>query len=233
MAAAEPTGARLDGGKDLWCHPGVVNRLLPLLLVSLGLGACKGGEVTVGTVPAAGPPADAVAAPANSGAPVAGGQPMTDPAAASGVFEDREHGVWFKAPTPDFRLLTGAAATALHPDAVVALENPPGKCKGYVTVTPAAGRSAQDAAAAVREGFDLRDVKVTEDDELLYCSKTGWRVEAWGTNAAGEPAGRRATFLVVGGRLYGVYALSDGTIFTRMRRCLDSVTAAFDLLDAP
>lgn len=153
----------------------------------------------------------------------------TETTATVTPFEDRERGVWFLPPSEDFEVLTGSDALAFGPYVVVALRNGP-KCSGFVTVEPAAGRSAEQAAAAVRGGFDLKDVRIVEDEALLYCDKTGWRVEAWGTNAAGDPAARRATYLVQGDRLYGVFAHGDGTIHTRMRRCLDSITAGFELL---
>jgi|GEM_PF-3312331 len=153
----------------------------------------------------------------------------TDTTPPVAAYEDPELGVWLMPPSADFEILTGEAAAALSADAAVAMTNNL-KCRGYVTVAAADGKSAEQAAEVVRGGFDLSEARVVEDDAVIYCGKTGWRVEAWGKNAAGEPAARRATFLVEGGRLYTVYALGDNTIHTRMRRCLDSVTAAFDLL---
>ncbi len=154
---------------------------------------------------------------------------MFDTDAPPPALSDREHGVWLQPPSTDFAVVSGADAAALHADAVAGLVEGP-KCKGFVTVKAADGVSPEGAAATAREGFGLSEAKVVQDEAVLYCGKTGWRVEVWGTNAKGDPAARRVTFLVNEGRLYGVYGHGDGSIHTRMRRCLDTITAAFDLL---
>lgn len=153
---------------------------------------------------------------------------MFDADAPPPALSDRVNGVWLQPPNADFAVVTGADVTALHPDAVAGLIEGP-KCKGFVTVKPAGDVSAEAAAATVRESsFGLSEPKVVQDEAVLYCGKTGWRLEVWGTNAKGDPAARRVTFLVNEGRLYGVYGHGDGTIHTRMRRCLDTITAAFE-----
>ena len=121
--------------------------------------------------------------------------PPEDAMPATATFDDRALGVFFAAPDADFALLTGEAARAVHPEAVAVLDKG-AKCRGFVTVAPLGGRTLAAAAAAAKAGLGFAEPRVVQDEELLYCSKTGWRLEVWGQTAAGEPVARRLSFLV-------------------------------------
>jgi len=123
----------------------------------------------------------------------------------------------------------GAALTTFEPDAVMGFVR--GKtCEGWVAVTPRVEPSPRPAALralAERRAVATWDVHVDED--ALYASHTArrWEIQRRdGDSVVSE----RASFLVEGPRLYALHARARDTDYGRRRRCLDTVTAAFDVM---
>lgn len=140
--------------------------------------------------------------------------------------------VFAQSPSADHRLLDEAAAKALHPRAVLGLEES-GRCHGFATVEPLAGRTIEEAARAALAEVGLREQerRFVQDEAVLYSSHTAWRIEAWGTDEAGAPRATRITVASEQGHAFAFYAVTSETMHVRMRRCLDTITAAFDMLE--
>lgn len=133
-------------------------------------------------------------------------------------------------PEPEWQWLEGDAVKAHDPDAVLGLLRDE-ECRGYVTVVPKVESSPRDAAnriLAERKAQGIWDVHVDED--VLYAGHTARRWELQRELPGRETkVSIRASFLVEGPRLYGLYAIGTHEDYGRRRRCLDQVTAAFDV----
>jgi len=104
------------------------------------------------------------------------------------------------------------------------------RCEGWVEVSPATERSPRGRAL---EALERRQAEapweVHVDEDVLYAAHTARRWEIQ------RPEGdfvvsERSSFLVEGPRLYALRAVARDPEYTRRRRCLDAVTAAFDVM---
>ncbi len=189
----------------MWCDLGVFNPPLLLSLVALAIGAC-GSDRAASRVDAAN-------------------------AAERPTLQDKRYLVWLQAPSERWELLKEKDAKALHPDAVAGLRRND-KCVGWVTVEPLAGRTRNQAGKAALAALSLPGKAVHFAEQVLYCSVTAWRWEAWGHDAD-DPKVRvahRASFLDNAGHVYEVHARARGTVHPNLRRCMDTVTASFDMM---
>ncbi len=149
------------------------------------------------------------------------------------TLSDARYLVWLQEPPGDgWELLDQAAAEKLHPRAVAGWRRGD-KCVGWVTVTPKAEGVTRNAfGKAAFEALALPGKTRSYGEQVLYCSLTAWRWEAWGHDEADATVtiAHRASFLDSAGHFYEVHARAAGTVRPNLRRCLDAVTASFDLL---
>jgi len=146
---------------------------------------------------------------------------------------DATTGAILTKPEPEWRWLEGDAVKRLDASAVLGVERDE-DCVGWVAVTAKVEASPRSAALAMLEARKAEakwDVHVDED--VLYASHTARRWEI--QRAVAGPAGdtkisERSSFLVEGPRLFALHALARNPDYNRRRRCLDQVTAAFDVM---
>jgi len=142
-----------------------------------------------------------------------------------------EHRVWIRAPEPGWELLAEEEAAKVAPGAVAGWRGPDG-CVGWVTVQGVDERTREELAAASRDAAGLGDAQVVMDEAFLYGPRTAWRWET--SRREGDlNTGNRAIIVVDGDRAWEVRARGQASIHTLVRRCLDAVTASFDLLLEP
>lgn len=138
-------------------------------------------------------------------------------------------GALLSLPAPDWHWVEGPALSALEATAVLGLKGPKA-CEGWVAVSEAKeGNPPRGAAAA---GLAARQAEATwavhVDEDVLYASHTARRWEI--QRREGEASvSERTSFLVEGPRLFVVHARSREALYANRRRCLDAVTAAFDV----
>lgn len=142
---------------------------------------------------------------------------------------DAVSGAILAKPAASWGWLEGEGLRARGPSAVLGLVRD-GRCEGWVEVTnklePGPRAAAQRALEARRTEAGW---EVQVDEDALYASHTArrWEIQRRdGDTVVSE----RASFLVEGPRLFALHAVARDPEYTRRRRCLDAVTAAFDVM---
>lgn len=142
---------------------------------------------------------------------------------------DEPSGAILMKPPTGWTWLEAGALRALDAAAVLGMRLDE-RCAGWVAVGEKVEPSPRPAAArvlAARRAVGSWDVQVDED--VLFANHTARRWEIQGKDA-GVAVSERASFLVEGPRLFSVHARSRDDLYSRRRRCLDAVTAAFDVM---
>lgn len=142
---------------------------------------------------------------------------------------DQETGAILAKPAPEWQWVEGERLKALEPTAVLGLTSDP-DCVGWVAVTDAGDAGPRGPALkmlAARQAEPGWSVHVDED--VLYAGHTArrWEIQRHeGTTFLSE----RTSFLVEGPRLFALHARAREVDYGRRRRCLDALTAAFDVM---
>ncbi|MCC6625111.1 MAG: hypothetical protein IT385_27945 [Deltaproteobacteria bacterium] len=130
--------------------------------------------------------------------------------------------------SPTWAWLEGDALRARSERAVLGLSQG-ARCEGWVEVVEGETARLEVARRALEARRAEGGWEVHMDEDALYASHTArrWEIQK---KAGTVVESVRASFLVEGPRLFVVSAVARDPEYTRRRRCLDAVTAAFDVM---